>query len=65
VRVLQLHNLHHATGGALHVVEQEAELLQAAGHEVEQLLEPAAEDSDAERSAWGSLRYGTGPPPPH
>ena len=45
MRVLQLHNLHHATGGALHVVEQEAELLRAAGHEVEQLLEPAAEDS--------------------
>jgi glycosyltransferase involved in cell wall biosynthesis len=45
VRVLQLHNLHQASGGALHVLEQEAELLRGAGHEVDQLLEPAAEDS--------------------
>jgi glycosyltransferase involved in cell wall biosynthesis len=45
VRVLQLHNLHRASGGALHVQQQEAELLRDAGHEVDQLLEPAAEDS--------------------
>lgn len=45
MRVLQLHNLHQATGGAYHVLEQEADLLTAAGHTVEHLLEPAAEDS--------------------
>lgn len=53
MRILQLHNLHQATGGALHVLEQEAELLTAAGHQVEQQLEPAAEESGLGPVAMG------------
>jgi glycosyltransferase involved in cell wall biosynthesis len=53
VRVLQLHNLHKASGGAAHVVDQEAELLRSAGHQVDQLLEPAAEDSGMGAAAMG------------
>lgn len=53
MRILQLHNLHKAGGGALHVMEQEAELLSSAGHDVDQLLEPAATTS-----GQGALRMG-------
>jgi len=53
VRILQLHNLHKASGGALHVLEQEAELLSDGGHTVDQLLEPAAEESGLGPVAMG------------
>lgn len=54
MRILQLHNLHQASGGALHVLEQEAELLTSAGHSVEQLLEPAASESGMGPVAMGA-----------
>ena len=44
LRILQLHNHHAAKGGAMEVLEHERQLLTAAGHEVEQLTLPAAED---------------------
>ena len=54
MRILQLHNLHQASGGALHVLQQEADLLTAAGHSVEQLLEPAASESGKGAMAMGA-----------
>ena len=53
MRVLQLHNHQSGTGGALHVLEQEAVLLSAAGHDVEQLFEPSADDSSMNAVAMG------------
>ena len=53
MRILQLHNHQSSSGGALHVMQHEAELLQSAGHSVEQLLEPAAEDSGMNAVAMG------------
>lgn len=48
-----MHNLQSASGGALHVLEQETELLTAAGHTVDQLFVPAAEDSGMGAVAMG------------
>ena len=53
MRILQLHNHQSSSGGALHVMQHEAELLRSAGHSVEQLLEPAAEDSGMNAVAMG------------
>ena len=53
MRILQLHNHQSGTGGALHVLQEEAALLTAAGHEVEQLFEPSAEDSGKNAVAMG------------
>lgn len=44
MRVLQLHNHHVGKGGAMEVLAHEHDLLTAAGHEVEQLTLPAAEE---------------------
>jgi len=43
MRVLQLHNLHRARGGADEVLEQEGEVLEGAGHQVECFTVAAAE----------------------
>lgn len=53
MRILQLHNHQSGTGGALHVMQQEAVQLSDAGHDVEQLFEPAAEDSSMNAVAMG------------
>jgi glycosyltransferase involved in cell wall biosynthesis len=53
MRILQLHNLQGASGGAIDVVQQEARLLSGAGHHVDQLLEPSAEDSGMNAGAMG------------
>lgn len=42
MRILQLHNLQRATGGADEVIEYERGLLVASGHQVEQLFLPSA-----------------------
>lgn len=44
MRVLQLHNYHQSKGGAMEVLAHEAELLSAAGHDVDQYTLPAAEE---------------------
>jgi glycosyltransferase involved in cell wall biosynthesis len=43
VRILQLHNHHASLGGAMEVLAHEGQILQAAGHDVEQYTLPAAE----------------------
>ncbi|MGB3685862.1 MAG: glycosyltransferase family 4 protein [Ornithinimicrobium sp.] len=43
-RVLQMHNHHATLGGAMEVLADEAALLTEAGHDVQQLTLPAAED---------------------
>ena len=53
MRVLQLHNLQGTSGGAIDVLQQEARLLGEAGHCVDQLLEPSAEDSHMNPAAMG------------
>lgn len=44
MRILQLHNLHAAMGGAPGVMEHEADLLRGAGHVVDQYTYPSAEE---------------------
>jgi glycosyltransferase involved in cell wall biosynthesis len=44
LRVLQMHNHHASLGGAMEVLSHDRELLVAAGHEVEQLTLPAADE---------------------
>lgn len=44
LRVLLMHNHHAALGGAMEVLADEAQLLQARGHVVKQLTLPAAQD---------------------
>lgn len=53
MKVLQVHNLHRASGGALHVLEHEAEWLSSGGHIVEQLFESSADDSGLGPVAMG------------
>jgi glycosyltransferase involved in cell wall biosynthesis len=58
VRVVQAHNRHASRGGADDVLDREAALLRAAGHEVEQLLvEPGGSRgalADAAASVWNA-----------
>lgn len=44
MRILQLHNHHSSLGGAMEVLAHEAELLEHAGHAVEQFTLPAADE---------------------
>lgn len=44
MRILQLHNHHSSLGGAMEVLAHEGQLLTSAGHQVEQLTLPAAEE---------------------
>lgn len=46
MRILQLHNHHATLGGAMEVLAHEAELLDGAGHAVEQYTLPATDDLD-------------------
>lgn len=54
LKVLQMHNHHATLGGAVEVMQAEASLLRSAGHQIQQLTVPAAQDQDL-----GSLRAGT------
>ena len=51
MRVLQVHNRHATRGGADIVLDQEAQLLSQAGHDVEQIVAAGADESGRSRLA--------------
>lgn len=53
MRILLAHNRHRTSGGADHVLEREADLLRAAGHDVDLFLVPAAEDAGLSSAQMG------------